>query len=67
MKKLTKLLCLSVAAGMVPFYCKQDKEAGTFEVGGLLWSLKKTPGEERDNYTIELLPLLGGTKPSDGE
>ena len=61
MNKLTKLVFAGLAAGLVPLYVKRDKEAGSFEVGGLLWSVKKTPGEERDNYTIELLPLLGGT------
>ena len=58
MKKLTKLLAAALAVGLTPFYFKSNKETGSYEVGGLLWSLKKTPGEETDNYTVELLPFV---------
>ena len=30
----------------------------SLEVRALLWSVKKTPGEKRDTYVVELLPLL---------
>ncbi|MBQ9827288.1 MAG: hypothetical protein IJM62_01250 [Lachnospiraceae bacterium] len=55
MKKLTKILLI---AALVPNHINIDKEAGTFETGGLLWSLKKTPGEDSNKYTLELLPFL---------
>lgn len=70
MKKLAKILstigAISLAASIVPYYVRKDEETGTFEIGGLLWSLKKTPGEEKDNYTVELLPFKNG-KAADGE
>ena len=63
MKKLGKLIgrvCLGAAAASVlPYRFQMDKDTGSFEVGSLLWAVKKTPGRERDKYTIELLPLFG--------
>ena len=62
MKKLTKTLAIiggaALAAGLTPYHFKSDKEAGSFEIGALLWALKKTPGEEKDTYTLDLLPFL---------
>lgn len=64
MKKLAKILggvCLgALTAGLIPFRFKRDRESGSFEVGSLLWAVKKTPGEEKDTYTVELLPGIGG-------
>ena len=60
MKTLGKLIAAALAVGLTPFRFKSDRETGAYEVGGLLWSLKKTPGEEADNYTLELLPFIGG-------
>ena len=63
MKKLPKLLgslgAAALAAGMTPYRVQSDKETGAFEVSSLLWSLKKIPGEEKDRYVFELLPLVG--------
>ena len=63
MNKLGKLICRvclgAAAASVVPCRFKMDRETGAFEVGSLLWAVKKTPGRERDKYTIELLPLFG--------
>ena len=50
----------ALAAGLIPYRAKRDKETGAFDLGSLLWSVKKTPGEESDTYAFELLPLLGG-------
>ena len=53
------------AASLLPYRFKRDKETGGYEIGALLWALKKTPGEEQDTYSLELLPLLGGNEKSD--
>ncbi len=58
MKKLKKLLGVAALVGLTPYRFRSDRETGSFEVGGLLWSLKKTAGEETDNYTVELLPFM---------
>ena len=49
---------MALAAGLVPTHFKSDKESGEFEIGGLLWNLKKAPGEEEDTYTMQLLPFI---------
>ena len=49
----------AAAASVLPYYFRMDRETGGFEVGSLLWAVKKTPGRERDKYDIELLPLFG--------
>ena len=47
MKKLVKIIgaasAVALAAGLVPTHFKTDKETGEFEIGGLLWNLKKAP------------------------
>ena len=52
MKKIVKIIgaasAAALAAALVPYRFKSDKESGEFELGGLLWNLKKTPGEEED-------------------
>ena len=62
MKKIVKIIgaagAVALAAGLVPYHFKSDKESGEFELGGLLWNLKKTTGEEEDTYTMELLPFM---------
>ena len=62
MKKIVKIIgaagAMALAAGLVPYHFKSDKESGEFELGGLLWNLKKTTGEEEDTYTMELLPFM---------
>ena len=62
MKKLVKIIgaasAVALAAGLVPTHFKTDKETGEFEIGGLLWNLKKAPGEEEDTYTMKLLPFI---------
>lgn len=62
MKKIVKIIgaasAVALAAGLVPYHFKSDKESGEFELGGLLWNLKKTSGEEEDTYTMELLPFM---------
>ena len=56
MKKLVKIIgaasAVALAAGLVPTHFKTDKETG------LLWNLKKAPGEEEDTYTMKLLPFI---------
>ena len=62
MKKIVKIIgaagAVALAAGLVPYHFKSDKESGEFELGGLLWNLKKTSGEEEDTFTMELLPFM---------
>ncbi|MBQ2061380.1 MAG: hypothetical protein II458_01770 [Oscillospiraceae bacterium] len=60
MKKLSigRIIGLALLAGLVPYHFKKDEETGGFEAGGLLWSVKKTPGEEKDNYIINILPAV---------
>ncbi|MGM9536751.1 MAG: hypothetical protein ACI3VN_00285 [Candidatus Onthomonas sp.] len=62
MKKVVKIIgaagAVALAAGLVPYHFKSDKESGEFELGGLLWNLKKTSGEAEDTYTMELLPFM---------
>lgn len=62
MKKMVKIIgaagAVALAAALVPYHFKSDKESGEFELGGLLWNLKKTSGEEEDTYTMELLPFM---------
>ncbi|MGM9593428.1 MAG: hypothetical protein ACI3U8_03670 [Candidatus Onthomonas sp.] len=62
MKKVVKIIgaagAVALAAGLVPYHFKSDKESGEFELGGLLWNLKKTTGKEEDTYTMELLPFM---------
>ena len=59
MKKLIKFLGkTALAAGLIPYRFNKDEETGSYEIGGLLWSLKKTAGEENDSYALELLPFL---------
>ena len=57
MKKALRIFGIALAAGMIPYLVKKGDDS-SFEVRALLWSVKKTPGEGRDNYTLELLPLL---------
>ena len=63
-KIIRKLTLSLLAAGMVPYRIKKDEYTGAFEVGSLLWGLKKTPGGERDKYTLDLFPLIGFKKKS---
>lgn len=66
MKKVVKIIgaagAVALAASLVPYRFKADKESGEFELGGLLWNLKKTAGEEEDTYTMELLPFVDKEK-----
>ena len=62
MKKIVKIIgaagAVAAAAALVPYHFKSDKESGEFELGGLLWKLRKEAGEEEDTYTMELLPFI---------
>lgn len=62
MKKIVKIIgaagAVAAAAALVPYHFNNDKENGTFELGGLLWKLRKEAGEEEDTYTMELLPFM---------
>ena len=66
MKKIGKIigrLCVgTLAAGLLPYRFQKTGEEGGFEAESLLWSLKKVPGEGRDNYVLTLLPLIGKEK-----
>jgi len=57
----------ALAASLIPYRFRKDKETGEFELGALLWGLKKTPGEEQDTYSIELLPFIGGSEDPEEE
>ncbi len=57
----------ALAASLIPYRFQRDKETGAFELGALLWGLKKTPGEEQDTYTVELLPFLKSEEPDEAE
>ena len=59
-KIIGKLTLGALAASVLPYRFQMDRDTGAFEVGSLLWAVKKTPGTERDTYTVELLPLFGG-------
>ena len=71
MKKLFKILgglgAAALAAGLIPYRFLSDEDSGSYEVGGLLWSLKKSAGQERDNYTVEFFPGLGKHEQPDEE
>lgn len=71
MKALNKIIgrvCLSVVtASLVPYRIQKDKETGGFEVRSLLWAVKKTPGEERDRYVLDILPFAGKKEPAKEE
>ena len=62
MKKIVKIIgaagAVAAAAALVPYHFKSDKDSGEFELGGLLWKLRKEAGEEEDTYTMELLPFI---------
>ena len=61
--KIIGRICLgALAAGLIPYRVKQDKETGAFDLRSLIWSAKKTPGVESNAYAFELLPLLGGRR-----
>lgn len=57
MKKALRIFGIALAAGMIPYLVKTGDDS-SLEVRALLWSVKKTPGEKRDTYVVELLPLL---------
>ena len=57
MKKALRIFGIALAAGMIPYLVKTGDDS-SLEVRALLWSVKKTPGEGRDTYDVELLPLL---------
>ena len=59
--KIIGAICGGVlAAAIAPYRIKIDKENRSFEIDALLWSLKKKAGEEKDDYSLELLPLFVG-------
>ena len=61
--KMIGRVCLgALTASLLPYQICKNKQTGGFRVRALLWSVEKTPGEERDKYTFELLPLAGGRK-----
>ena len=52
-KKVIVLFCLGAfVASIIPYRIRNDKKAGTLEVRSLLWGVKKTPGAEKDSYTV---------------
>ena len=57
MKKALRIFGIALAVGMIPYLVKTGDDS-SLEVRALLWSVKKTPGEKRDTYVVELLPLL---------
>ena len=63
MKKSAKIISAAsaavVAAAIAPYRFNVDKETGEFEMGGLLWNLKKVPNEEGGaDISFQLLPFL---------
>ena len=63
-KTIGKICVGALAASLVPYRFRWEKETGSFQLGSLLWSVKKTCGRERDNYEFELFPLFGGSSPA---
>lgn len=59
MKKLARLIGFAALVGLTPYRFAIDRETRSYEIGGLLWSLKKECGEESDTFTLELLPFIG--------
>ena len=39
---------------IIPYKIVYDKEAKNLELRSLLWGVRKTPGEEKDNYTFAI-------------
>lgn len=69
MKNLGKIIGAvtlgALAASVIPYRFKRDEDTGAYELGALLWSLKKAPGKEEDTYTLQFLPLLGKKEKAD--
>lgn len=62
MKKIIKAVRLLTLAAMIPYRFRTLDENGSYEVGALLWSMKKTVGEDSQNYSVEFLPFLETNK-----
>ena len=44
--------------GLIPYRFSIEEETHSYELGSLLWALKKTVGKDSSTYTIELLPCI---------
>ena len=53
------LLTNNSKTDLIVQFCIEHQIYDIFEVNALLWSVKKAPGEGKDTYTVELLPMLG--------
>lgn len=66
-KIIGKIILGALAVGLTPYHIGVHTKTGAFELESLLWSLEKIPGEERDKYVFELLPLVGGKETPEKE
>ncbi|MBO4420046.1 MAG: hypothetical protein J5789_09530 [Oscillospiraceae bacterium] len=53
-KVVGKIALGALVASLIPYRVQSDKETGTCEVRSLLWGVKKTPGEEKNSYTVSI-------------
>ncbi|MCR4870755.1 MAG: hypothetical protein K5859_05590 [Atopobiaceae bacterium] len=53
-KTLGRIALCALALSAIPYQFKKDDETGTVEIRSLLWGLRKTPGEEHDNYAFAI-------------
>lgn len=62
--------CLgALVASAIPYSVKRDEETGALEIRSLLWALRKTPGEEKDNIAFAIPPsgLDAAEQPEDAD
>ena len=45
-----------LAAGMIPYRFNKDEETGGLEVRSLLWGVRKTPCEGKDQWAFAIPP-----------
>ena len=66
-KVVGKIALGALVAGLIPYRFRSDKESGTCEVRSLLWGLKKTPGEEKNSYTVSIPGAALNSKEEEAE
>ncbi|MBR6376615.1 MAG: hypothetical protein IKS05_02505 [Oscillospiraceae bacterium] len=53
-KIVGKIALGALVASLIPYRIRSDKETGTCELRSLLWGVKKTPGAEKNSYTVSI-------------
>jgi hypothetical protein len=51
-KMIGRVVLGAFVLSLIPYKIKWDKETDTLELRSLLWGVKKTPGAEKDSYTV---------------